>query len=90
MNYTQVRERRRQAAIDGQAEAIKHNLNEQETYDFLFHVDSNAIWDAQANLPYKKIAYIKKAEEKPVPMYTELGYLSNEEYKKITGKEKPK
>jgi hypothetical protein len=85
MNYELIMERRKQAAIDGKAEAIKHNLNKEETRNFLFDADSNAIWDAEAGLPYSPFLYVKKLEELKTK-YTELGFLSDEEYKQVTGK----
>jgi hypothetical protein len=78
-------ERRNKAAIDGKAEAKKNNLNKEETRNFLFDADSNAIWDAEAGLPYSPFLYVKKPEE-PKTIYTELGFLSDEEYKRVTGK----
>jgi hypothetical protein len=88
MNYELIMERRKQAAIDGKAEAIKHNLNKEETRNFLFDADSNAIWDAEAGLPYTPFLYVKKPEEpnEPQAIYSELGFLSDEEYKQVTGR----
>ena len=57
---------------------------------FLFSADSNAIWDAQEGRAYRKPVYTKPVEQPIAPMYDELGFLSDEEYKRIMGKERQK
>ena len=75
---------RKLAAADAAAEARLLGLSQEEKKKYMFDADSNAIWDAQAGIPYTKFPY--KKPEAPQPTYTELGFLSDEEYKKITGK----
>ena len=77
---------RKLAAADAAAEAKLLGLTQEEKKTYMFDADSNAIWDAQAGVPYKKFPY--KKPETPGPPYTELGFLSDEEYKKIMGKER--
>ena len=84
-----VREYRRLTAADARAEAERLGLNEEERAKFFFSADSNAIWDAQAGYRYTKPVYKKRVEE-PAPVYDELGFLTDEEYKKITGKDRQK
>jgi hypothetical protein len=84
-----VIEYRKLASADTLAEAKLLGLNQQETKEYLFDADSNAIWDAQAGYPYTKFLY-RKAETIGGPMYTELGFLSDEEYKLVTGKNRQK
>ena len=77
---------RKLAAADSAAEAKRLGLSQEEKKTYMFDADSNAIWDAQAGLPYIKFPY--KKTEAPGPAYTELGFLNDEEYKKIMGKER--
>ena len=84
-----VLEYRGLAAKDAKAQAAELGLSAQETKSLLFDADSNAIWDAQQGSPYQKHLY-KKPIEASQPRYTELGFLSDEEYKRIMGLPRPK
>jgi hypothetical protein len=77
-NAELVRERRRMCALDANEEAERLGLSEAEKKEFLFDADSNAIWDAQANYPYKKPLYKPK-------ILTEFGFLNEEEKKRLNG-----
>lgn len=63
-----IRKRRQMNALESQKLALEAGLNEQETKDYLFHTDSNAIWDGEANRPYRSPSppVIKKRENMPV------------------------
>jgi hypothetical protein len=78
-----VREYRRMTAEDGKAQSIELGLSAEETRRFLSSADSNAIWDAQEGRPYRKPVYVKPAS--PLPKYTEMGFLSDEEYIRLMG-----
>lgn len=80
-----VRERRRMCALDAIEEATRLGLTGAEKQEFLFDADSNAIWDAQANYPYKKPVYKPKAADLSSPMYSELGFLNEAEKKRLLG-----
>jgi hypothetical protein len=69
-----IRERRAQAYADAAADASALGLSEGDTRAFLSNADSNAIWDAQQGMPYRRPVPPKK--EVVLPKYTELGYLS--------------
>lgn len=85
-----VREYRSLAAADARTEGLRLGLNDDEMNRFLFSADSNAIWDAQEGRAYRKPIYTKPAQQPVVAMYDELGFLSDEEYKRIMGKEREK
>jgi hypothetical protein len=85
-----VKEYRMQTAKDAQEEATRLALDSEETQTFLFSADSNAIWDAQQGRQYRKPVYTPRPLPTIVPMYDELGFLSDEEYKRLTGKERKK
>jgi hypothetical protein len=77
-----IRERRALAHKDASAIALNMNMDEAETKRFLSSADSNAIWDAQQNLPYRTPVPPKPVE--PVgPMYSELGFLSDTQQRKL-------
>lgn len=80
--FSLVRERRVQCAKDAKEECIKHNLNEEESKSFCSSADSNAIWDAQANQPYRKPVYAPKPALVNY-VYSELGFLSNKEQESL-------
>jgi hypothetical protein len=84
-NTELVRERRRMCALDAIEVALRLGLSETEKKEFLFDADSNAIWDAQANYPYKKPIYKPKILTVPSPIYSELGFLNEEEKKRLNG-----
>jgi len=84
-----ILEYRKLASADTLAEAKLLGLTKQETKEYLFDADSNAIWDAEAGNPYTKFLY-KKTEVISAPVYTELGFLSDEEYKRVMGKDRQK
>ena len=91
--YARVREYRRLTAMDARAEALRLGLSEEEADSFFFSADSDAIWDAQVGRAYRKPVYsnpVLLLLQPIAPMYDELGFLSDEEYKKITGKERKK
>lgn len=75
-------------AKDAQAIARELGLTAEETNNFLFNADSNAIWDAQEGRSYRTPVYTPRQPAIVAPMYDELGFLSDEEYKRITGKER--
>lgn len=83
-----VMEYRAAASKDAQAMAKDLGLTSEERNRFLFSADSNAIWDAQEGRAYRKPIYTPPPPPMIVPMYDELGFLSDEEYKRITGKER--
>jgi hypothetical protein len=85
-----VREYRRLTAADVKTEALRLGLTAEEADSFSFTADSNAIWDAQEGRDYRKPVYTKRLQQPVVPMYDELGFLSDEEYKRIMGKERQK
>ena len=76
---TLIMERRRQAAMDSKAEALRLNLSPEETKWYMFDADSNAIWDAQSNYPYRMHQYKPKDPPATTPVYSELGFLSPEQ-----------
>lgn len=80
-----VRERRRQCALDAIEMATRLGLSEAEKKEFLFDADSNAIWDAQANYPYRKPVYTPKEPRLISPIYSELGFLNEDEKKRLLG-----
>jgi hypothetical protein len=82
-NAELVRERRRMCALDAIELAAQLGLSEAEKKDFMFSADSNAIWDAQANYPYRKPVYTPKQPAVTGPMYSELGFLSEEQKKRL-------
>jgi hypothetical protein len=84
-----VREYRALTAADATAEGLRHGLTEEEMSNFLFTADSNAIWDAQEGRAYRKPVYTVRVQQ-PKAMYDELGFLSDEEYKRLMGKERQK
>ena len=90
--YARAREYRKLTAADAKAEALRLGLSEEEADSFFFSADSDAIWDAQAGRAYRKPVYSNPMLllQPIVPMYDELGFLSDEEYKRITGKERKK
>jgi hypothetical protein len=48
-----LRERRLKTSIEAVALAKEFNLTKEETNAYLFDADSNAIWDGEANMPYR-------------------------------------
>jgi hypothetical protein len=48
-----ISERREKTAVEAKKLAKEAGLNKQDTKDYLFDADSNAIWDAEANMPYQ-------------------------------------
>lgn len=80
---TLIMERRKQAAIDSKAEAIRLNLSPEETKWYMFDADSNAIWDAQSNYPYRMHMYKPKDPPPVKPVYSELGFLTAEQRSKL-------
>lgn len=77
-----IRECRALAHKDASAIALSMNMNETDTKRFLSSADSNAIWDAQQNVPYRTPVPPKPVE--PVgPMYSELGFLSAEQQRQL-------
>jgi len=82
-----VSQYRKLTAADAKAEGRRLGLNKEEMDIFLFSADSNAIWDAEQGRPYTAPVYTPPAP-RIVPMYDELGFLSDAEYKKIMGKER--
>jgi hypothetical protein len=85
-----VREYRSLTASDARAEAQRLGLGEEERTYFLSNADSNAIWDAQEGRAYRKPVYTPRQPPVTVPLYDELGFLTDEEYKRIMGKERKK
>jgi hypothetical protein len=84
-----VREYRMLTAADAKAEGLRLRLTAEEMDKFLSSADSNAIWDAQEGRAYRKPVYTQQ-QQLIVPMFDELGFLSDEEYKRIMGKERQK
>jgi hypothetical protein len=84
-----VAEYRKLTAADAKAEGRRLGLNKEELDTFLFSADSNAIWDAEQGRPYTPPVYSPPAPL-VTPMYEELGFLSDAEYKRIMGKERQK
>ena len=80
--FALVRERRAQCSKDAKEECIKHNLSEEEAKSFCSSADSNAIWDAQANQPYRKPIYAPKPAILKVE-YSELGFLTSKEQESL-------
>lgn len=85
-----IKKYRTLAAADASAEGLRLGLKEEEMTSFLFSADLNAIWDAQHGRQYKKPVYTMGVLQSITPMYNELGFLSDEEYRKIMGKEREK
>jgi hypothetical protein len=85
-----VRKYRADAAKDARDIAAELGLTAEERSNFFFSADSNAIWDAQEGRAYRKPVYTPPPPPMIVPMYDELGFLSDEEYKRIMGKERKK
>ena len=94
MENATVRQRvmkyRAAASKDAQAIARELGLTAEETNNFLFSADSNAIWDAQEGRAYRTPVYTPREPPIVAPMYDELGFLSDEEYKRLTGNERKK
>lgn len=80
---TLIMERRKQAAIDSKAEAIRLNLTPEQTKWYMFDADSNAIWDAESNYPYVMHQYKPKETPSVTPVYSELGFLTAEQRSKL-------
>jgi len=78
-----VRARRVQAYADAAADARALGMSSEDTRVYLFNADSNAIWDAQQGKPYSRPVPPKK--EVILPKYTELGFLTDEQFKALTG-----
>ena len=78
-----IQERRALARADVKADAKALGMNAEDTRNFLFDADSNAIWDAQQGRPYSRPVPPKKEEK--LPTYTELGFLSDEQFKELMG-----
>lgn len=72
-NIALIRERRAQAYADAAADARELGLSLEDTRAFLSNADSNAIWDAQQGVPYRRPVPPKK--EVALPKYTEMGFL---------------
>lgn len=85
-----VMEYRKLTAADAKEEAARLGLSPEEKWDFLFTADSNAIWDAQEGRAYTKPLYTPRAPSITAPTYDELGFLSDEDYKRITGNSRKK
>ncbi len=85
-----VREYRMLTAADAKTEGLRLRLTDEELDKFLFTADSNAIWDAQQGRAYRKPVYTVPPQQLIVPMYDEMGFLTDEEYKRIMGKERQK
>jgi len=83
-----VSQYRKLTAADVKAEGRRLGLSKEEMDTFLFSADSNAIWDAEQGRPYTAPVYTPPAPPFIRPMYDELGFLSDAEYKQITGKER--
>lgn len=83
-----VSQYRKLTAADAKAEGRRLGLSKEEMDIFLFSADSNAIWDAEQGRPYTAPVYTPPALPLIRPMYDELGFLSDAEYKQITGKER--
>lgn len=94
MDNATVRQRvmkyRAAASKDAQGIARELGLSAEERDRFLFSADSNAIWDAQQGRPYRAPVYTPPPPQIVVPMYSELGFLNHEEYKRLMGKERKK
>jgi hypothetical protein len=83
-----ITEYRKLTAAHARAEGCRLGLNKQDLDSFLFSADSNAIWDAEQGRPYTAPVYTAPAPQLIVPMYDELGFLSDSEYKRIMGRER--
>jgi len=83
-----ITEYRKLTAVHARAEGRRLGLNKQELDSFLFSADSNAIWDAEQGRPYTAPVYTTPAPQLIVPMYDELGFLSDAEYKRLMGTER--
>ena len=72
-----IRERRARTHVEAQRLAKEAGLNDEETKDYLFSADSNAIWDGEDDKPYTppKPPVIKKEEQNP--MYSEKGFCNS-------------
>ena len=82
-----VSQYRKLTAADAKAEGRRLGLSKEELSNFLFSADSNAIWDAEQGRPYTAPVYTPPVPAVS-PMYEELGFLTDAEYKQITGKER--
>jgi len=67
--------------MDVMMDARALGLTADDTRMYLFNADSNAIWDAQQGRPYSRPVPPKKE----VPNCNELGFLSDEQFKALTG-----
>jgi len=81
--HNEIRKRRAQAHRDALEDARALGMNEEETRAFLSSADSNTIWDAQQGHRYKRAMPPKKEPE--LPKYTEMGVLSDEQFKALMG-----
>ena len=48
-----ISERRLRTSLEAQKLAKEAKLTEEQTKIYLFEADSNAIWDGEANMPYR-------------------------------------
>jgi len=81
---TLIQLRRKQAAADAARDAQLLCMTSAETKAFMFDADSNAIWDAQQGRPYTK--HIPSPTLEQGPLYSELGFLTDDQYKIVMGK----
>ena len=63
---------RKRARDDALEDAKTANMTESETQWFLAEADSNAIWDGEAGLPYRRFPIKYKSELIAGPMYKEF------------------
>jgi hypothetical protein len=70
-----IRQRRLRASLEAQKLAKQAGLNDEQTKIYLFEVDSNAIWDGEANMPYSPPkAPTPDKNIEPTPMYSEKAF----------------
>jgi len=70
-----VAERKYQAGQDALADAEARGFTAEQTRNYVFDAQSNAIWDAQQGRPYKKPSP-PLPPSTPHAAYTELGFLN--------------
>ena len=83
-----IRGRRARAYADAAEDARALGMCAEDTRMYLFDADSSAIWDAQQGLPYSRPVPPKK--EVAQTKYTEMGFLSDEQFKALMGRAREK
>lgn len=69
---TMISERRLRTSLEAQKLAKEAGLTQEETNIYLFEADSNAIWDGEANMPYRSPKAPTPDKNKELtPMYSE-------------------